>query len=50
MLDDLRPDTEYEFVVKVVKGARRRSAWSMVTINRTEEAAPSSAPGDVDLK
>ena len=33
MLDDLRPNTEYEFVVKVVKG-RRQSKWSMVTVNR----------------
>ena len=46
MLDDLRPDTEYEFTVKVVKG-RRQSPWSLVVYNQTEEAAPASAPRDL---
>ncbi len=49
MLYDLRPNTEYEFVVKVVKG-RRQSKWSMVTTNRTEEAAPSSPPRDLVVR
>ncbi len=49
MLDDLRPDTEYEFTVKVVKG-RRQSRWSLVAMNRTQEAAPASAPRDLVLK
>jgi len=33
---DLRPDTEYEFSVKIVKG-RRQSAWSLSVFNRTLE-------------
>ena len=28
MLDDLRPDTEYEFTVKVVKGGFRSRYWA----------------------
>jgi len=36
-LFDLRPDTEYEFSVKVVDG-RRRSTWSLSVFNRTLEA------------
>lgn len=49
MLDDLRANTEYEFVVKVVNG-RRQSEWSMVTLNKTEESAPSSPPRDLKVK
>jgi len=40
-LFDLRPDTEYEFSVKVVKG-QRRSTWSLSVFNRTLEAGKSS--------
>ena len=36
-LFDLRPDTEYEFSVKVVRG-QRRSTWSLSVFNRTLEA------------
>jgi len=36
-LFDLRPDTEYEFSVKVVRG-QRRSTWSLSVFNRTREA------------
>ena len=46
MLDDLRPNTEYEFTVKVVKGARQ-SPWSLVVYNNTQEAAPESPPRDL---
>ncbi|KAL1140726.1 hypothetical protein AAG570_000656, partial [Ranatra chinensis] len=46
MIDDLRPFTQYEFTVKVVKG-RRESAWSMVVMNTTMEDLPSSPPRDV---
>ena len=35
--EDLKPDTEYEFCVKVTKGARQ-STWSLSTFNRTKEA------------
>ena len=48
MLDDLRPNTEYEFTVKVVKG-RRQSPWSLVVYNNTQEAAPESAPRDLAI-
>ncbi|XP_054724817.1 neogenin-like isoform X2 [Uloborus diversus] len=48
MIDDLRPNTQYEFSVKVVKGTRE-STWSMSVINTTQEAAPSSPPRDLTL-
>ena len=35
-IDDLRPDTEYEFSVRIIKG-RRQSAWSLSVFNRTFE-------------
>ncbi|KAJ8681424.1 hypothetical protein QAD02_017211, partial [Eretmocerus hayati] len=43
MIHDLKPYTEYEFTVKVVKG-RRESGWSMVVLNKTTGAVPSSPP------
>ncbi|XP_059093555.1 neogenin-like isoform X2 [Tigriopus californicus] len=49
MIDNLRPSTEYEFTVKVVKG-RRQSRWSLVALNHTEEAAPGSPPRDLSLR
>ena len=36
-IDDLKPDTQYEFSVKVTKG-KRKSTWSMSVINTTQEA------------
>ncbi|KAL1444292.1 hypothetical protein MTO96_007078 [Rhipicephalus appendiculatus] len=48
MIDDLRPNTLYEFAVKVVKG-RRESAYSMDVLNTTQEAAPSSPPRDLTI-
>ncbi|XP_069703629.1 neogenin isoform X2 [Periplaneta americana] len=48
MIDDLKPNTQYEFTVKVVKG-RRESPWSMVVLNMTQEAAPSSQPRDLTV-
>lgn len=36
-IDDLRPNTEYEFSVKVIKG-RRQSTWSLSVLNKTFEA------------
>lgn len=36
-VDDLRPDVEYEFSVKIVKG-HRQSTWSLNVLNRTKEA------------
>jgi neogenin len=35
-IEDLKPDTEYEFAVKIVKG-RRQSPFSMFVINKTKE-------------
>lgn len=48
MVDSLRPNTQYEFSVKVVRG-RRESTWSMSVINETQETAPSSAPRDLTV-
>ncbi|XP_056003789.1 neogenin-like isoform X3 [Ostrea edulis] len=45
-IDSLRPNTRYEFDVKVIKG-RRQSPWSMKEINTTQEAAPGSSPLDL---
>lgn len=49
MIDDLRPASEYEFAVKVVRG-RRQSGWSLVVTNHTREAAPASAPRDISIR
>ncbi|XP_076293131.1 neogenin protein frazzled isoform X5 [Lasioglossum baleicum] len=49
MIHDLKPNTVYEFTVKLVKG-KRESPWSMVVMNQTQEAAPSSAPRDLLLQ
>ncbi|XP_077288752.1 neogenin protein frazzled isoform X2 [Arctopsyche grandis] len=46
MIDELRSNTQYEFTVKVVKG-NRESPWSMVVVNSTFEAAPSSHPREL---
>ncbi|XP_014240160.1 neogenin isoform X2 [Cimex lectularius] len=48
MIDDLKPFTQYEFVVKVVNG-RRDSPWSMTVANTTWESAPGSPPRDVTV-
>ncbi|KRT85842.1 Immunoglobulin, partial [Oryctes borbonicus] len=48
MIDDLKPNTMYDFKVKVVKG-RRESSWSMVVSNTTFEIALSSAPRDLKV-
>lgn len=49
MIDDLKPNSQYEFSVKVVKG-RRESTWSMSVLNSTHEAAPSSPPRELKLQ
>lgn len=46
MIDDLRPNTQYEFTVKVVKG-KRESPWSMEVLNTTQQAPPSTPPRDL---
>lgn len=35
-VDDLKPDTEYEFSVRIVTG-QRHSIWSLSVFNRTKE-------------
>ncbi|XP_011252617.1 neogenin isoform X4 [Camponotus floridanus] len=49
MIHDLKPNTQYEFTVKLVKG-KRNSPWSMVVLNQTQEAAPSTAPRDLTIQ
>ncbi|XP_025075028.1 neogenin isoform X3 [Pogonomyrmex barbatus] len=49
MIHDLKPNTQYEFTVKLVKG-KRSSPWSMVVLNQTQEAAPSTAPRDLVIQ
>lgn len=48
LIEDLKPFTTYEFTVKVVKG-KKESAWSMVAINTTKEAAPASPPRELTV-
>ncbi|XP_054161956.1 neogenin-like [Oppia nitens] len=48
MIDDLKPNTQYEFAVKVAKN-RRESTWSMSVLNTTQESAPSSPPRDLTV-
>ncbi|XP_039298871.1 neogenin isoform X1 [Nilaparvata lugens] len=47
-IDDLKPSTQYEFTVKVVKG-RNESPWSMVVQNTTFEAVPTTPPRDLTV-
>ncbi|XP_074038285.1 neogenin protein frazzled [Leptinotarsa decemlineata] len=46
MVDDLKPNTLYDFSVKLVKG-RKESSWSMVVQNRTWELPLNVAPRDL---
>ncbi|KAK9876149.1 hypothetical protein WA026_011265 [Henosepilachna vigintioctopunctata] len=48
MINDLKPNTLYEFSVKLVKG-RKESPWSMVVTNTTWDTPPSAAPRDLDV-
>lgn len=48
IIDDLKPNTQYEFAVKLIKG-RRESTWSMTVVNTTFEAIPYSAPKDLTV-
>jgi neogenin len=49
MIGDLRPNTQYEFAVKVVKG-RRESSWSMSVLNTTHHLTPGSPPRDLTVR
>uniref|UniRef100_A0A8C4QG01 Neogenin 1 n=1 Tax=Eptatretus burgeri TaxID=7764 RepID=A0A8C4QG01_EPTBU len=44
----LKPNTLYEFSVRVIKG-RRKSTWSMAAQATTMEAVPSSPPKDLTI-
>lgn len=48
MIDELKPNTQYEFAVKVTKG-RRESAWSMSVLNTTLTASTTSPPRDLSV-
>ncbi|XP_045461534.1 neogenin isoform X4 [Harmonia axyridis] len=48
MISDLKPNTLYEFSVKLVRG-RKESPWSMVVTNSTWDTPPSAAPRDLDV-
>jgi neogenin len=48
MIGELKPNTQYEFEVKVVKG-RRESLWSMSVLNSTMSSAPASPPRDLTV-
>ncbi|XP_076332516.1 neogenin-like isoform X3 [Tachypleus tridentatus] len=48
MIDNLIPNTQYEFSVKVVLG-HQESTWSMSVLNTTQEAAPASPPQDLTV-
>jgi neogenin len=45
-IEDLKPDTEYEFSVKIVKG-HRQSAWSLSVFNKTYEMVPTTSVRDL---
>ncbi|XP_034107849.1 neogenin isoform X1 [Drosophila albomicans] len=49
MINELRPNTQYEFAVKVVKG-RRESAWSMSVLNSTHQNVPVTPPRDLNVR
>ncbi|XP_076366090.1 neogenin-like isoform X4 [Tachypleus tridentatus] len=48
MIDNLKPNTQYEFSVKVVLSPQE-STWSMSAFNTTREAAPASPPRDMTI-
>ncbi|XP_067629924.1 neogenin isoform X2 [Eurosta solidaginis] len=49
MINDLRPNTQYEFAVKVVKG-RRESAWSMSVLNTTYQNVQITPPRELTVR
>uniref|UniRef100_A0A2S2PN96 Neogenin n=1 Tax=Schizaphis graminum TaxID=13262 RepID=A0A2S2PN96_SCHGA len=46
IINDLKPNTQYEFTVKSIKG-QFESAWSLLVMNNTQEAKPASPPRDL---
>lgn len=49
MISELRPNTKYEFAVKVVKG-KRESMWSMSVLNTTMQSSPATPPRDLTIR
>lgn len=47
-INELKPNTQYEFEVKVVKG-RRESSWSMSVLNTTLPISQASPPRDLKV-
>ncbi|KAM3720689.1 Netrin receptor [Dirofilaria immitis] len=48
VVEGLRPNTQYEFAVRVNAG-KSSSMWSMTAVNSTAPAPPSSAPRDLTI-
>ncbi|VVC27257.1 Hypothetical protein CINCED_3A012217 [Cinara cedri] len=46
IINELKPNTQYEFTVKIIKG-KYESAWSLIVMNNTNEAKPASPPRDL---
>lgn len=49
MIGELKPNTKYEFAVKVVKG-RRESLWSMSVLNTTMPSSVATPPRDLTIR
>ncbi|KAH8270881.1 hypothetical protein KR018_011285, partial [Drosophila ironensis] len=49
MINDLRPNTQYEFAVQVVKG-RRESPYSMSVLNSTYQNVPVTPPREITVR
>lgn len=45
IIDGLKPNTQYEFAVKLIESEQ----WSISVINKTFSAPPSSAPRDLSI-
>ncbi|XP_019382595.1 PREDICTED: fibronectin type III domain-containing protein 1 isoform X2 [Gavialis gangeticus] len=48
LVDNLMPDAMYEFAVRISEG-EKEGAWSISVYQRTPEAAPASAPENLDV-
>ncbi|KYO18654.1 fibronectin type III domain-containing protein 1 isoform A [Alligator mississippiensis] len=48
LVDNLMPDTMYEFAVRISEG-EKEGTWSVSVYQRTPEAAPASAPENLDV-
>ncbi|NWH59791.1 FNDC1 protein, partial [Geococcyx californianus] len=48
LVENLLPDTMYEFAVQILEG-EKESKWSVSVYQRTPEAAPASAPENLDV-